>query len=542
MPGLNKGMVLSPVVVLLWALAVDSGRSWCSGANAAHGNWKEICRIEGSGSIHFLAISPAGKTLAYCETIFPDKIQGQSRFVLLDLVAGKELKRSPWTTGSTGAAVFSPNGKLLALGSRTRDGKPCLWDVEQWKEHRALDLLENHRFGLPFGFSSEGKQIVGRSGLASDQEEIVTWDVTTGKCHSHGKYDFTVPIARGGLPPYSSLEWRKVYCFAEDGSPFLFISGGASTTVFDIERAEALQTLPGYRNWYRGCRITPGGRLLVLPSYEPELPIAAIPDEQKRDKSIVIVATPGGDKPWWPLRVGERHTLELHRFEDFKGGKHTRRFALSPDGKRLVAVGITPQNEDKDFPPSTLIVWDVSALHTVAAKNTSLPTPQELQQLWARLIEGDHEFNAHQAMFSLVANPKEATGFLAKHLGPPRDFKRVPQCIQDLDSDDFKTRVQASRELERLGHLAEGPLKEALKKNPSADKKKWLEDLLAKIQPTTAAAYELRLLRIIDVLEHIATAEARELLQAIAGGGYGPAFAAPAKEALERAAKKKPKD
>ncbi len=61
-------------------------------------------------------------------------------------------------------------------------------------------------------------------------------------------------------------------------------------------------------------------------------------------------------------------------------------------------------------------------------------------------------------------------------------------------------------------------------------------------KPTTAAAHELRLLRIIDVLEHIPTAEARELLQAIADGGYGPAFAAPAKEALERAAKKKPKD
>jgi hypothetical protein len=58
--------------------------------------------------------------------------------------------------------------------------------------------------------------------------------------------------------------------------------------------------------------------------------------------------------------------------------------------------------------------------------------------------------------------------------------------------------------------------------------------LLDKVQGT-AISYEMRQLRIIDVLEHINTPAARELLKAMAEGGYDPAFASEAKEALRRA-------
>jgi hypothetical protein len=51
----------------------------------------------------------------------------------------------------------------------------------------------------------------------------------------------------------------------------------------------------------------------------------------------------------------------------------------------------------------------------------------------------------------------------------------------------------------------------------------------------TEATYELQQLRIIDVLEHINTPTAWDLLQEIAAGKYDPALVDEAKQALQRA-------
>jgi hypothetical protein len=119
-------------------------------------------------------------------------------------------------------------------------------------------------------------------------------------------------------------------------------------------------------------------------------------------------------------------------------------------------------------------------------------------------------------------------------MGPPFEWKKVPGLIEDLNSPEFEKREQATRELERMGHAARPALERALTKGPPAETRRRAEKLLDKLRDT-AAAYELRQLRIIDVLEHIPTAPARELLKQIADGSYDPAFAEEAKQALRRA-------
>jgi hypothetical protein len=110
--------------------------------------------------------------------------------------------------------------------------------------------------------------------------------------------------------------------------------------------------------------------------------------------------------------------------------------------------------------------------------------------------------------------------------------------IQELDNPKFATREQATLGLERLGQVTRPFLEDELKKKPALDKKKRIEGLLEKLGPN-AAAEELRWCRIIDVLEHINTPAAKELLGVIAKGDYGPVYAGEAKKALQRRAEKR---
>src|SRR5262249_52900288 len=139
----------------------------------------------------------------------------------------------------------------------------------------------------------------------------------------------------------------------------------------------------------------------------------------------------------------------------------------------------------------------------------------------------------------LARTRDEAVQCLRKKRGPPHGReKRVPPLIEELESPSFKTRQRATEDLERMGQAARPFLERALAKKPPPETRKRVEDLLKKLQDTTTA-YELRQMRIIDVLEHINTAAARELLKEIADGKYDPTFAGEAKQALRRATEKR---
>lgn len=526
----------------------------------AEGPVAELVRIESKGLITFFAIAPDGKALAYSESVYLPDNKGWTDLVLLDLTTGKELRRGrgSFTTGG----VFSPDGKLLAVGSVSTKG--TLWDVEQWKPKLDLKIPDKFQSGIPLAFSPDGKSIAGSShrkelrypsGSATTYRHIL-WDAATGQYRQLGKIE---------EKPQKEISWQRVgtsftgisdyvaakataATFAEDGSPFLFAEYGSYTVVWGLAQDRPLQDLPGGCGWFRGCRTTPNGRTLVLPRYK-QLPIAAGPFSNPKfveDGVISVVAALSG-RPCGAGYAGAP-IKELWRSTDFKSSQSPARFPpryqLSPDGNRLVAVGITPENEKKEWHPSTLVVWDVSGLHAAAAKLAWEPTREERDRWWACLFEEDPHaqpsaasYGAHRAMFSLVANPKEAVPYLRKNMGPPSDMKRIPKLIEDLGSEEFKTREQATQELESLGQAAAPFLEKALAKNPSPEARRRLERLLEKTR-ANAVGDELRMLRIIDVLEHVNTPEAREVLQTIAKGGYGPSFAEEAKKALQRAGEK----
>ncbi len=138
------------------------------------------------------------------------------------------------------------------------------------------------------------------------------------------------------------------------------------------------------------------------------------------------------------------------------------------------------------------------------------------------------------AAFSLVEHPNDAPAWLRKKMGTPPDWTKVTRRIAELASPDFETREVATRVLERMGETVRPLLERRLAKETDVEARRRIKELLDE-RSETAAAYEVRQLRIIDILEHITTAPARELLGEIAAGKYDPAFAEEAKQALRRA-------
>ena len=96
------------------------------------------------------------------------------------------------------------------------------------------------------------------------------------------------------------------------------------------------------------------------------------------------------------------------------------------------------------------------------------------------------------------------------------DCQRVKQWLDDLGSDDFATREAAVRELGKLGDRIEGLLVKGMSGRPSLEAKRRIEALLAKLDTPTPE--RLARSRALETLEQIATPDAVNLLEALAGG------------------------
>jgi hypothetical protein len=141
----------------------------------------------------------------------------------------------------------------------------------------------------------------------------------------------------------------------------------------------------------------------------------------------------------WDRATGrKRHTLRGHEDQVLS-------IAFAPDGKTLASGGST-----KD---PTVRLWDAVA---------GLPL--------ATL--GRHaSFVYYQALAALYSDPERAVAVLQRRLRPAAgpEAKRLARLLADLDSDRFADRDKATRELEKLGRLAEPALRRLLADPPSLE-------------------------------------------------------------------------
>src|SRR5262249_33866548 len=100
----------------------------------------------------------------------------------------------------------------------------------------------------------------------------------------------------------------------------------------------------------------------------------------------------------------------------------------------------------------------------------------------------------------------------------PVEPAALARLLTDLDNERFETRDRAAKELRELDRLAVGALRQALAGKPSAEVRRGAAGLLARAEAPRAGGEWVGVGRALETLEGIGSAEARRVLDALAGG------------------------
>jgi RNA polymerase sigma factor (sigma-70 family) len=508
---------------------------------------KELYKQKGAGRV---ALSPNGKILWVYNC--------RAAVELLDSLTGKAVLPLKGHTEAPERLVFTPDGKMV--WSASWDGLIIGWDATTGKRLHTLHLLEPRAHFMPDGrtmrFVSD-ERTVAEVDLLKDRETR-TWRVKWPPGPGVFSPDGTRLLLGEAIPAPPPLD--------DDTQP----EGSGVVHIWDLDADTDLGARLDVGEHRRVWALMSDGRVLICerePSPDSEAPQSRMglwePDTnrtlffqgmQAADPSScafapdmrIVAAMHGNEMLLWDVTTGEQigrlkgtnfreHLWHAFTFSpdsrtlatgesgevrlwdvatlkpivSFKG--HTgdvEALAFSPDGRRLVSSG-----DD-----TTLLVWDV-APYTNREPAFKEPTAKGMEYLWTHLA-GDDAETAHRAAWALVAGRDRAVAFVKERLRPASDTesKRIDRLIADLDSDSFDEREAASKELARLGRVAEPALKRVLKGQPSAEVQRRAADLLAGMKESGLSSEDVQALRALAVLEHIGSGNARRLIEQLAGG------------------------
>jgi WD40 repeat protein len=511
-----------------------------------------------------LEFSPDGKTLV---------ARSGRRLRFWDAGTGKEFHDYPGEFGYTPVLTVSPDGRFLAAGDR-REQAISLWEAASGRLVRQLPLKGEKRHVRDLAFTADGQTLVACQGMGFLQ----VWDVATGK---------EVRTAQLRDPSHPDKEYVYFYRFhvspdAKHMATLERIMRPVESTrvaLWETTTGKLLHqlTFPGEIDkaaWSTdgklaalpladGLMLTdvPSGAIrFQLPGTVANGPVAASPDgrlfaaqqavsktgnvsvwESASGKEVAVIAAQrvdhfalaGDDRLLvttdpqflhvWDLAHGQEQLRRPlpQKGVDSRGGVFA--LALSPDSRSAFTA----------LADGTCLVWDlISARPAIRGK---APTQEELTSLWNDLA-GKDAAKAYQALWRLADAPDETIRLLRQQVKPTvvEDPQRIRRLIADLDNDAFGVREAAQMALAKLGAVAETILHEALDQDPSAEARRRIEGLLANARAGAPEPETLRHLRAVQVLEQVATPEARQVLQALAGGAAHARLTREAKAALER--------
>jgi RNA polymerase sigma factor (sigma-70 family) len=400
-----------------------------------------------------------------------------------DLATRRELYRfSQESKPALRVADVSPDGKLLAVVEGGM-GLPLV-DTSTGKEVRRLPLDNQTNYGAVF--TPDGRTVIAWNG----EHGAMFLDVATGKQLRRIEYrEAPFPGDRAGLPVM--MGGPRLYYHAAlspDGRLIAFGTKNRMIALHDVASGKEVRRIEELPDMPDQVVFSPDGRTLAWGGYY--------------HPAVHLLET---------VTLAERYRLTGH-----KGGIVSLTF--STDGKLLVSSA-------RD---ATALVWDLRAPAQGAL---------DLDAAWTDLA-GDDAAKAYQQMRRLAAAHAATIHYLDKRLQPVAavDEKHLVRLLADLDNEQFAVRERARKELEQLGDLAASACRKALENNPSPEARRRLEQLLEKqTQHLWSPSPELlRTLRALEVLEHLATPEARQLLEKLAGGAPAAQQTREAKAALER--------
>jgi hypothetical protein len=378
------------------------------------------------------------------------------------------------------AVAISHNGALLASSGTT--GAVRLYDVAKGRIVRRIFTIFETASVDWMAFTPDARSLVTGTGWA----QVDLWDVATGD--HKGSLTAVKPVPPGRVEP---LRMRAQVSPAGDT---LYVICADQVQVWDLYGKKHEGAFAARIDW------PTSGDARVSLSF---------------DGRLLARLDPGGKLELWETASGKR----LHSFAEIG-----RAAAFAPTGWSL-ANGRAADN--------SVPVWEMRELFL------SLPSPlagkETLQSLWEELADSDPS-RAHRALWRL-AGMRGVEKFLGARLPqmPKLTPARLKTLLDDLISDNLATRQKAERELARVAETSRDVLANAAKQSKDFEQRLRLNRLLKSAQTANA----VRELRAVMVLEACGTAEARKVLEQLAGGLAAAKLTREARATLSRMAAKR---
>lgn len=460
---------------LNWTTFLPDGRTLISAGDGQFGLWEPLTgrprKLFGDKptSYYRAALSPDGKTLA---TVTYSR---EKEVLLWNAASGERVGRlTADPPVRLWSCAFSPDGRTLAAAS-AEDNAIHTFDVASGKE---LRKLKEQKMASALAFSPDNAMLVSASTDASGDYSVRLWNLSTGE-----------EVWRKGTRPWSAFE----LAFSPDGRILALVGGlpgrlniTGEVRLWDASTGKELRRCEGHRERVGCLAFSPDGRTLATGS---------------QDKTIRL---------WEVATGGERQCLRGHQ-------SWIRSLSFSPDNRLLASTSTD----------TTGLIWDLTGCFREGRFQSHRLSTEERMRAWNELAAADAA-RAYRSIRALAASAEESVAFLREHLPPvtAADPKRLESLMAALASERFAERNRATAELEKLAFAAEPALRQSLRGKPSLESRRRIEQILAKLHNT----HGLRARRAIEVLELIATPEARRVLGALS---HGDASALPTREAKE---------